>query len=281
MIVGVGEWGFRELPFEEHCKIAAKFGFRFMELGIGGDFLGRIRSDIQPLEMSRMLECIKDYNLLTPFMCLENDFTIGDTKEIEKAIFRVCREVKLSKHFGATHIRLFAGFTPVDDVNEEIWNNMIKAFKAVNSECKKLGMVISIETHGKLIEKGKGVIHIPTVSTNKETLKRMLKELPNTIGINFDPGNLVPIQADPVISYLDILNERINYCHLKDWVKNDDGSWSAVGVGDGGINWRELLNAMDFNGVYIIEYEPVDDVEDGIARSLKHIRKVIHDVSMK
>jgi len=54
-------------------------------------------------------------------------------------------------------------------------------------------MVISIETHGAITAKGKGMVYTPTVSTDKEALKRLLDELPATAGINFDPGNLKPV----------------------------------------------------------------------------------------
>ncbi|HOJ09529.1 MAG TPA: hypothetical protein PK733_02940 [Clostridiales bacterium] len=132
MIVGVGEWGFRELPFEEHCRIAAKFGFKYMKLGIGGDFIGRLRGDMTEAELNNTLSCIKDYGIKTPFMCLENDFTKGNANEVWKTVERICMEAKLSRAFVVTYLRLFAGFVPAEKMSSEKRNNMIMAFKAVD-----------------------------------------------------------------------------------------------------------------------------------------------------
>lgn len=272
MIVGVGCWGFRELPFEAHCQIANDLGFRYLELGIVGDFKGSLQTDMSESQMKATLECIKDFRLKTPWMCIENDFTKGDAKEIEKTVERVIKEATWAKVFGVTHIRLFAGFTPVEEVVGNKWKLMIKAFKTVEEAVKKLGMVISIETHGAIAPKGKGVVHTATVSTDKKALQRLLLELPSTIGINFDPGNLKPLQAEEVSTYLDLINDRINYCHLKDWIQYDDGSWVAAGVGDGEMDFKQLIEKMKYNGVYLIEYEPTHDVKDGIIRSLDYLK---------
>lgn len=63
MIVGVGEWGFRELPFEEHCRITSRLGFKYMELGIGGDFTGRLQTSLSQADVEdgirRSLEYLK------------------------------------------------------------------------------------------------------------------------------------------------------------------------------------------------------------------------------
>ena len=40
--IGVGEWGFRNLPMRDHFKIAKKFGFNWLEFGIGGGQPGRL-----------------------------------------------------------------------------------------------------------------------------------------------------------------------------------------------------------------------------------------------
>jgi sugar phosphate isomerase/epimerase len=274
MRIGVGEWGFRDLPFEDHCRIARKFGFRCLELGMGGDFSGRLQYDWPPSEWVRVRECIRDYGLKTPFMCLENDFTKGGNDDVAREAERVRREAERSASLGVTHLRLFAGFTPAAEMTEEKWRNMIRAFLKTDEAIRPLGMAISIETHGALAPIDGGFRHTPTVSTDKTSLARLLAELPESVGINFDPGNLKPVQPEPVESYLELLEGRVNYCHLKDWVPRG-GGWEAVGVGDGDMDWKGLLDALAFDGVHLIEYEPVHDVEDGIRRSLAHLERAM------
>lgn len=272
MKLGVGEWGFRNLNMEEHCRITSKLGFHYMELGIGGEFKGRLSADMSQEQIRRMKDCFADYHIETPFMCLENDFTRGTAEQIERAVQQVKKEVLLAQNFGITHVRLFAGFTPIADFTEQTWKHLLRALEETNQFCKQLQMKISIETHGKLEEQGKGVIHIPTASTDQKALSRLLHALDENVGINFDPGNTIPLQKDSLESYVKLLNDRINYCHLKDWVQNEDGSWTAVAAGEGSIDWKKLIDSMTFDGVYLIEYEPVEDVEDGIRRSLAHLQ---------
>ncbi len=280
MKLGVGEWGFRELEFEEHCKIAANLGFRYLELGTGGDFIGRLSADMSDQAQRLLRECIADYGLKTPFMCVENDFTKGSRADLEQSLEQLHKEALFAQKFGVTHLRLFAGFTPIANFTEQTWSNMLDALRTANEICQSLGMQISIETHGALTPFGMGVKHTPTASTDKAALKRMLKSLPDSVGINFDPGNLKPVQRESLESYADLLENRINYCHLKDWIQNDDGSWTAAGVGDGDIDWQSLLKKIHYDGIYLIEYEPTHDVEDGIRRSLDFLRRIVPEIEL-
>jgi len=90
------------------------------------------------------------------------------------------------------------------------------------------------------------------------------------IGINYDPGNIKAAEGNSSQLHLDLLNDRINYCHLKDWKRTGDG-WEACGVGDDDLNYGKLLSQMDFQGVYLIEYEPLHDSCDGIRRTLESL----------
>lgn len=279
MRVGVGEWGFRDLPFEEHCRIAKKFGFYYLELGIGGEFAGRLSRDMGPADVRRVKDCVKDYGLTAPFVCLENDFTLEDRSALQEMVARTKREIALCHELGATHVRLFTGFELAERMTEERWQWMLEAFREAEALCAALGIEIAIETHGQLTPKGEGFVHRHTTSTDWGSLQRLLRELPPRIGINFDPGNLKPLGGSPLADYARLFGDRINYYHLKDWKRTGD-YWTACGIGDDDIDWDELLDETSYDGVYLIEYEPTLDVEDGIARSLNHLRR-LRTVSMR
>ena len=51
LLVGCGEWGFRELPMQRHFEIARDFGFRYLEFGIGGDRSGRLATRLNAAEI--------------------------------------------------------------------------------------------------------------------------------------------------------------------------------------------------------------------------------------
>ncbi|MCR8635327.1 sugar phosphate isomerase/epimerase family protein [Paenibacillus radicis (ex Xue et al. 2023)] len=281
MIVGLGEWGLQYRSIEDHCRIARNFDLRYLELGIGGDFPGRIQRDIGQQGIDDLLTCMKDYGIKAPFVALDNDFTIGGQEQLSKMKERVAHDIRLASRLNATHVRLFTGFELAAEMTEERWAWMLQAFVEMNDLCSEFGMVISIETHGRNTPVNNGFIHEHTTSTEWNSLQRLLKELPSTVGFNFDPGNLKAVDSSrPLADYAKLLGGRINYCHLKDW-KQTDNYWVACAPGDDDLNYDELLKDVSFQGVYLIEYEQVDDVVEGIGRSLNYLRSIRPDLRIE
>lgn len=273
LLVGCGEWGFRELPVEKHFEIAQRFGFKFLEFGIGGNFPGRLSGTLSESEIDAFRALGKKYGLHTPFCCIENDFTLPDEVDHATMLRKTLGEIELAAKLGATHVRLFAGFTPAAHMTEEIWVRLLDAFQQSQALCTRLGLKIAIETHGKITMRNRAAFHEPTVSTDRSSLQRLLPSLPPEVGFNFDPGNLKAVAPVDRSLCLDLLNDRINYCHLKDWKRNGDG-WIATAIGDDDLDYAPILKRMKFSGVYLIEYEPTHDVEEGIARSLTYLKKI-------
>jgi len=271
LLIGCGEWGFRELPMEKHFEISQRFGFKYLEFGIGGDFPGRLRPDLSRDEISAFRAWGSQYDQATPFCCIENDFTRPDAAEHTAIVKKTLEEIQLAAELGATHVRLFAGFTPASEMNEAIWVRLIDAFQKCQTRCTELGLKIAIETHGKITMSNGAAFHEPTVSTDRSSLQRLLRDLPPEVGFNFDPGNLKAVAPEDDRYCLDLINDRINYCHLKDW-KRHAGGWTAVAIGDDDLDYAALLRQTEFAGVYLIEYEPTEDVEAGIARSLAYLK---------
>jgi Sugar phosphate isomerases/epimerases len=275
--VGCGEWGFRELPLEEHFKIAKQFGFRFLEIGIGGDFPGRLPGGMSSDGIEGFLKLKSAYQIETPQCCLENDFTLPDAADHAAMVRRTLQEIELAARLGANQVRLFAGFTPAREMTEEIWGRLLDGLRKCQSLCASLGLTIAIETHGKIEWIAGSAHHVHTVSTDPACLERLVKELPPEVGFNFDPGNLKAVAPNDRSYQLSLLDERITYCHLKDWRRRGDG-WEAVAIGDDDLDYGSLLPRMSYDGIYLIEYEPTGDVEDGIRRSLEYLRKLNFDL---
>jgi len=271
ILVGCGEWGFREMPITRHFEIARDFGFKYLEFGIGGGKIGRLSEDPSEAEIKDFVNLRESFQIATPFCCIENDFTLTDFQTHKAMVTKVLRQMKAAVKCGATHVRLFAGFAPLSKMTESLWQQLFAALAECQIEASKSGLTIAIETHGAIDHGPHGsAIHIPTVTTNREALARLLREMPMEIGINYDPGNIKAAEGNSSQLHLDLLNDRINYCHLKDWKRTGDG-WEACGVGDDDLNYGKLLSQMDFQGVYLIEYEPLHDSCDGIRRTLESL----------
>ncbi|MDH3585225.1 MAG: sugar phosphate isomerase/epimerase [Phycisphaerae bacterium] len=278
MIVGCGEWGFRDLPLADHFEIAARLGFRTLEFGIGGGQTGRLPEQPGPQDIDHLRSLADRFQIRTPFCCIENDFTLPDAAAHAEMVAKVLDQLEVAADCEATHVRLFAGFTPAEEMTESIWQRMTDAFEISQAACADLGLQIAIETHGAITFGPDGSArHRHTVSTDPASLKRLIDELPLEVGFNYDPGNLKAVNPMDRTCQLDLLNSRTNYCHLKDWNPSGEG-WVACAIGDDDLDYRPILQGMDFNGVYLIEYEPVGDVEAGIQRSLAYLRDVVSEV---
>jgi sugar phosphate isomerase/epimerase len=271
--IGCGEWGMRELPIEKHFEIAGKFGFKTLEFGIGGDQAGRLPAEIDDRQIAAFRHLGEETGIATPGCCLENDFTLPDAAAHNSILAETLRQIRLAKRCGAEQVRLFAGFTPIGDLTQAIWDRLIAAFESTDALCRELGLAIAIETHGKITMRDGVAHHEHTVSTDPEALARLIDELPPTVGFNWDPGNLKPVSPDDRTCALGLLNERITYCHLKDWRRVGEG-WVACAIGDDDLDYAPLLSKVDFDGVFLIEYEPTEDLVAGIERSLAYLRNL-------
>ena len=272
--IGVGEWGFRNLPMREHFQIAKKFGFQWLEFGIGGGQTGRLSEAPDQAEIDEFKEMRAEFGINTPFCCIENDFTLADADEHAAMVDKVKSQIQAAAACGATHVRLFAGFTPAGNVIGEIWGRMIDAFAQGDALCEELGLLIGIETHGGIEFNDDGsATHINSVTTDATCLQRLLTDLPPRVGFNYDPGNIKAVNPDDKMCLLELLNDRINYCHLKDWSRRGKG-WVAGAIGDDDLDYRPIFEQLKFDGICQIEYEPLEDTEDGIQRSLDYLGRI-------
>jgi sugar phosphate isomerase/epimerase len=258
----------------EHFEIAAEFGFRELEFGIGGSQPGRLSEDPDAREISEFRSLAASFGISTPGCCVENDFTLENASQHEAQVQKVLSQARAAAECGAKQLRVFAGFTPCQRMNEGIWSRLLSALILCDKEAQNLGLALAIETHGAIhCETDGSAVHLPTVTTDRNGITRLLAELPDRVGFNYDPGNIrAASPLDPRYA-VDLLAGRITYCHLKDWVRSGAG-WRAVAVGDptDGINFAQLLPQTRYAGTYLIEYEPLSDTREGIARSLAHLR---------
>lgn len=256
-----------------HFEIACDFGFGILEFGIGGGRLGRLPESPTAAEIAEFLELGAEFRIATPFCCIENDFTLPDPAAHAEMLDKVLGQMRAAAACRATRVRLFAGFTPLSKMTEPLWRQLLAALTACGAEAEGLGLAIAIETHGAISTGPHGeAIHQATVTTDRLALERLLREMPSTIGLNYDPGNIKAAEHSSTRLHLDLVDDRVNYCHLKDWKRVGEG-WEACGVGDDDLDYPELLSRMRFDGVYLIEYEPLHDTEEGIRRSLEMLKK--------
>ena len=257
----------------EHFRLAAKFGFRTLEFGIGGGQIGRLPALPTDRQIADFRALAASHGMATPGCCLENDFTLSDPAGHAAMVGDTLRQIRAAAECGARQVRLFAGFTPAAAMTPAHWKRMLAAFHEADALCAELGLTIAIETHGRITMHEGAAQHEHTVTTEPAALQRLVRELPPRIGFNWDPGNLKAVAPGDRLCALPLLNGRITYCHLKDWRRQGTG-WTACAIGDDDLDYGPLLRSVRYDGVFLIEYEPTHDPEDGIRRSLDYLRRL-------
>ena len=274
LALGCGEWGFRNRTLAEYFDTATALGFRHLEFGIGGGWSGRLPEAPSAADVAAFHRLADRHGVTTRYCCLENDFTLPDAAGHEAQLKKALAQLAPAADCGAHFVRLFAGFTPAEQMTEPIWQRLLGALAASAAAAERRGMKIAIETHGAIAALSDGSLaHRHTVTTRRDCLARLLKEMPPSVAFNYDPGNLKA--ADPADDRYaaDLLAGRVAYCHLKDWRRRGAG-WVACAPGDDSIDYGRILPVRGFEGVYLIEYEPLEDTVDGLKRSLAYLRRV-------
>ena len=279
LTLGCGEWGFRNRAIPEWMELAISLGFRHLEFGIGGGWPGRLPETPTAADVAGFRRLAERHAVSTRYCCLENDFTRPDAAEHDAQVRKVLAQLSPAADCGARLVRLFAGFTPAERVTEAIWERLIDALERCATAAFQRGMKLAIETHGAIHQLPDGSLaHRHTVSTRRDCLQRLLREMPAAVGINYDPGNLKAADPTDKRYAADLVAGRVSYCHLKDWRRTGAG-WVACAPGDDDIDYAKLLPVPGFDGVYLIEYEPLEDTADGIRRSLDYLRRAIPSAS--
>ncbi len=268
MIFGNAAWGFRETPLEKQLEITKKMGLSVLELGIAN-----APNDIQiGGDTKAVVELYNKYGISLFCAATGNDFTTGSTADVEKikSVLDMCAEM------GIKYLRIFAGFSPADEVVGERWDTMIKCLCEVGEYAKKVGVTPVVETHGGVNGYDDGVEHFHTTSTKPELLKKMLAEIPANIGMNYDPANLYAVGIKNPDEVYQQIKERVCYVHMKDFVSLESGHIKPAACGESDMDWKRILKGIgDRDIIAVFEYENTEDIEDGCRRSYDFINGLL------
>ncbi len=271
---GAASWGFRELPLEERLIICKRLGVKYLEAGIAN-----ASTDIPLNANSEELENVKKLYLKYGISCAlastGNDFTLSDQNELKMQVEKVKKVIDICAEINAGYLRIFAGFSPAEEITGKRWDNMISSITGAAEYARRKKIILAIETHGGVIPHPDGVVHFTSVSTAKESLRRMLCEMPEDVQFVFDPANLYAVEQAPPQEIYQILKGRIAYFHMKDFIKSQNGHSVPAACGESDFDWKTMMRIMsDSSEPILVEYENCWDVEAGTARSLQYLKEI-------
>ena len=278
MLLGCGCSGLRELPLADHCALCERYGFTVMEFAIGLVFrgarqLGTLPDAPSPTQIRDFHALLRRHNMAAPYCRLVNDFTLPDPILHQAMLDRTLMRLAYAARCGATHVRLFAGHTPWERMDEAIWARMLGAFARCQRLAGDIGLTLCIETHGAIRYADGMAYHTHTVTSHPDGLRRLMRELPPEVCFNWDPANCKAADPADRDCKLELIQDRIGYVHLHDWKVGSGGGWYSAAAGDDDLDYATLLSRLRFRGVMLVEYEQLSDFHDGLRRSLVHLLK--------
>lgn len=272
--IGAAAWGFRGLGLEEQLLLCKKLGFCTLELGIA-NVLGDISADAGESEIEHVKALYRKYGM--PLLCgaTGNDFTMEDVRELEEQKEKLKKVIDVCRRLEIPAVRIFAGFAHCEVVLGERWDRMIAALNECADYARQHEVTLAVETHGGVEPYGSGVRHFMSVSTEPALLTRLLREMRREIEIVYDPANLYAAGIREPWRIYDMIKGRTAYIHLKDFASLPDGSHRPGAMGEGTVDWEMCMEACrDFHGLYLIEYENPEDLEEGCRKSVDFINHI-------
>jgi L-ribulose-5-phosphate 3-epimerase len=141
-------------------------------------------------------------------------------------------------------VSFHAGFLP-HDPKDPSYDKLLKRLRQVADLFAAKGIHLALETGQE----------------TAETLRSFLEELERpTVGVNFDPANMILYEKGDPIAALRVLSPWLKQCHIKDARRTQKrGSWGdEVVAGTGEVSWVEFFQILEerrFDGYCCIERE--------------------------
>lgn len=242
------------LPFRAAVDAASRLGVNGVQFDAAGDLHpGRLsatgRREITHLLRSNGLQA-------TALHCPLRG-GIDDPKNLDQRLERMQHALTLSCDLGARIVIIDAGRLPKPD--EPRWAGWSEALRVLGSHADRIGAMLALTTG---LETGEGI---------DSTLIALATP---SIGVNFDPGNLIAHGFDPV-EQLAPLRGRIIHVHAHDARRGASGRLAAVEFGAGDVDWLALvghLSAQEYRGWLVLRTDEPN--ANAVTAGVKWLRRL-------
>ena len=260
--------------FDDALRQAAELGAKGIQMYAT---TGEHSPEVMTTAMRReMLDKVESHGLCFSAIC--GDFGKGfwDPQENPRLIEGSKRIMEMAQELETNIVTTHIGVVP-EDKNNDRYKVMQEACFELSRYADSIGAHFAIETG-------------PETSA---VLKEFLDSLGSTgVGVNLDPANLVMVTGDDPVQAVYNLQKYIVHTHAKDGkqifykdpeivygLKKDvivtEDSFIEVPLGEGSVNWKEYLAALEdigFKGFLTIEREVGDDPEKDIRKAVEFLK---------
>ena len=177
----------------------------------------------------------------------------------DKELGEIRKWVDAAQKLGATHIRVFGGKVPKESTEDEAAGWVVETLKRGAEYAGARGIILGIENHGGITEKGSRVVEI---------VKRVDSPW---VGINLDTGNF----QSRVWEQIELCLPYAVNVQIKSEMRHDDGT-------RGPSDWNhvfQLFARYGYKGYIAIEYEAKEDPAVAVPRECKRLRELARKYS--
>ena len=227
-------------------------------------------------KIAEFRKLVADNGLVISALCGDLGGGFGNKDENPERVEKSKRIIYLAKELGTDVVTTHIGVVPQDPSHER-YGVMQEACFALAKYADELDAHFAVETG-------------PETSLD---LKNFLDGLNSTgVGVNLDPANLVMVTGDDPAKAVYNLQKYIVHTHAKDGVQNfykdpeivygikkdplvTGESFTEVPLGEGSVNWKEYLAALEdigYKGFRAIEREVGDDPERDIRKAVEFLK---------
>lgn len=260
--VGVCSWSLQtDIPGV--VKAMKELGLEHVHLGVGDaigagrdQFLGAVKAQDWTITSTMMNFAHEDYSTLDTIKAtggvVPDEFWQGDRDLFAQA-------VDVTAELGVKYLSMHAGF--IDETDKEHAAKITARIRELADMAEAKGVIFLLETGQETAEE----------------LRHFLETLDHSsLGVNFDPANMILYDKGDPIEAVRILAPWIRHIHIKDGVRTKQpGTWGdEVPWGDGQVDaakFLAVLEEVEYDGALAIEREQGDDRFGDIQKAVRRL----------
>lgn len=260
MKIGLIADSFR-IGFEDSIKAANKLGVsgvqKYMTFG------DMTPDTLTPSRIKEIKDIMSSNGLVFSAICGDFGLDLDDETIVDRSKEVLYKAKELDCHIVTTHIGHL--YETEDARMEKIRRNAQELAVYADS----IGSVFAAET---------GTEKAPVLKAFLDSLGA------KGLRVNYDPANLVMVADDDPVAGVYTLRDYIVHTHAKDGVRNSDGTWLEVPLGQGGVDFDKYLAALNdigYTGYLTIEREVGDNPAADIGMAVEFLKTKLANLGIK
>ena len=243
-------------PFSKALHTAARLGAQGVEIDARAEPMLRDLSHTGLRQLRKMLD---DLNLRVCAIAFPTRRGYDIEEDLDRRIAATKRAQQLAYELGASVVINHIGRIP-EDSESRGWQTLVQSLTDIGRFGQHVGALLAAETG----------------TEDGADLARLLEALPEgSIGVNFDPGNLV-IHGFSARESLSALAPHVLHVHAKDGVRDlARGRGVEVPLGRGSVDFPELLGRLaeqSYQGYLTVERERANDPVQEIGQAVEFLK---------